>query len=305
MSADKYLVHKPVELDKVKKAKRPSDHDLVNYYIAQPKYDGCALVVFVHAIRGDDGKFSTNIRTRTGENVLSCYHIEEAIAAFPAITPGVYFGEAWQPGRTAAEISGDVRRHDAAEGLQFVVYDFVTHEEFKQGHSDLGYEERIMRLPEPFFRIAQEGNPIWPATCEGTLADWGLTPDEAAKQYVALGGYDGIILRDPRGKWKKGVGTDGEIIKVKTKLSYALRVVGWEPGKGKHAGKIGTLLVSFNGKTQGAGTGLKDSERLLEEYNDRWANKIVEIEAMGLTADGLLREPRLKGVRVDVMEPDA
>jgi ATP-dependent DNA ligase len=305
MSRDQWLVHKPVEPEKVKKDKRPSEHDLCNHYIVQPKYDGCALVIFVHSIADDKGLFSTNIRTRTGEHVASCYHIEEAIAHFPAIKPGVYFGEAWQKGRTAAEISGDVRRHSAAPDLQCVIYDYVTHDEFQQGFSDLGYEERIMRLPEPFFRIAQEGNPIWPATCEGTLAEWELTPMQAAKQYVELGGYDGIILRDPRGKWSRGVGTNGEIIKVKTKLSYALRVVGWEPGKGKHAGKIGTLLVSFNGKTQGAGTGLKDSERLLEEYNDRWANKIVEIEAMGLTADGLLREPRLKGVRVDVMEPDA
>lgn len=299
------LVHKPVELDKVKKAKRPSEHDLQNYYIVQPKYDGCALVVLVHSIADADGNFFVETHTRTGERVVSCQHIEEALAKFPAIEPGVYFGEAWEPGRTAAEISGDVRRHGEAPGLQLVVYDYVTHEEFENGKSDLGYEERIERLPETFFRITQEGNPVWPATCEGTLADYGLTADEAAKQYVALGGYDGIILRDPRGKWAQGVGTNGEIIKVKTKLSFALRVVGWEPGKGKHTGKIGTLLVSFRGKTQGAGTGLKDSERLLEEYNDRWANKIVEIEAMGLTADGLLREPRLKGGRVDVLEPDA
>lgn len=299
------LVHKPVELDKVKKAKRPSEHDLQHHYIVQPKYDGCALVVVVESIADTQGRYSVMVRTRTGERVQSCAHIAEALAHFPAIKRGVYFGEAWEPGRTAAEISGDVRRHEPAPNLQMVVYDYVTLEEFDNGFSPLGYEERIERLPETFFRIAQEGNPVWPATCEGTLADYGLTADEAAKQYVALGGYDGIILRDPRGKWTQGVGTNGEIIKVKTKLSFALRVVGWEPGKGKHAGKIGTLLVSFRGKTQGAGTGLKDSERLLEEYNSRWANKIVEIEAMGLTADGLLREPRLKGERVDVLEPDA
>lgn len=299
------LVHKPVELDKVKKAKRPSEHDLQNYYIVQPKYDGCALVVFVHSIADANGNFSTSIRTRTGEDVVSCRHIEEALAKFPAIEPGVYFGEAWEPGRTAAEISGDVRRHSPAPGLQLVVYDYVTHEEFENGKSDLGYEERIERLPETFFRITQEGNPVWPATCEGTLADWDLTADEAALQYVALGGYDGIILRDPRGKWRQGVGTDGEIIKVKPLMSSALRVVGWEPGKGKYEGMIGTLVVSFHGKEQGAGTGLKDKERSLAEYNDRWANKIVEVEYMGVTSDGYMREPRLKGVRVDVLEPDA
>ena len=55
----------------------------------------------------------------------------------------------------------------------------------------------------------------------------------------------------------------------------------------------------------GAGTGLRDDERDVSKFEANWLGKIVEIEAMDYSSDGLLREPRLKGVRLDKLEPDA
>lgn len=302
-----YIVHKPVELDAVKKSLRPTREELEQIYLCQPKYDGCHMIVVVRAL----DKSQVEVLTRTGETVTSCDHIVECLLKFPGITTGVYMGEAWHPTRPQNEISGAVRKGEAREWLQFVVFDYLTCEEWDAGESNLGYLERTQRIPDPFFRInVGETTPVWPAVCEGTLYEHGVSYEEAAKEYVSLAGqggghYDGIILRNPVGKWKRGKGTDGEIIKIKPTLSFALRITGYVPGKGKHEGKIGSLVVSFKGKPMGAGTGLKDDQRNVEDFDRLFRDKIAEIEAMGYSADGLLREPRFKGVRHDVLEPDA
>src|SRR5690606_37030222 len=96
-------------------------------------------------------------------------------------------------------------------------------------------------------------------------------------------------------------GTGGEIIKVKNRIRVTLPVVGYEKGEGKHAGRIGALVCYYNGKEQRIGTGLTDKQR--EDWM-RELPALVEVEAMGLSKDGLLREPRLKGVRYDVLEAD-
>lgn len=307
MSRSNYLVHKPVTVENVNKCVGLTEEILHRFYLIQPKYDGVSLVMKLLAIWDEATQTCAfEITTRTGEVVTSCDHIGECLAKFPGIVPGVYFGEGWIPGRSCQKISGDVRRHRPAPLVQMPIFDYVTLEEFAAGRSELGYEARVARLPETFFRIETEGAPIWPAACEGTLDEIGITGDEAARQYVALGGYDGVIARHPLGTWTMGGGSNGEIVKIKPRgIDLTLRVIGYELGKGKHTGRIGTLIVSLNGKRQGAGTGLKDSQRDVENFERDWLGKLVDITALGYTEEGMLREPVLGAVRHDVLEPDA
>lgn len=301
-----YTVHKAVELDKVKTARRKEIIDgdeLRTRYIAQAKYDGCNCVVIVP----EEGPVT--IESRTGETVLSMDHVRAAYASFPDIVPGVYLGEAWCPDATFPEISGWFRKRSTTEDtmrLQHVLFDYLTLIEWQAGESELTYEERVARLPEQFSAVPRQLAPIWLAETFGVIAEnWGeTTPQRVCNELVAAGGYDGAIFRDPDGKWTRGNGTGGEIIKVKAKFTFDLRVTGYEEGKGKHAGRIGTLVVSYKGKQQGAGTGLKDSERSIADFYDNWHGQIVEIECLGVTEDGMLREPRLKGIRHDKTEAD-
>lgn len=300
-----YIVHKAVELSKVTKARREliSQGALYDTFIAQAKYDGCNCVVIV-PVEGP-----VIIQSRTGEDVKSMDHVKMAYANYPEIVPGVYLGEAWCPDATFPEISGWFRKQQTNENtarLQHAVFDYLTLEEWEAGHSDLGYVERVVRMPESFGRIPQGKAPLWLAQSFGVLKDTfpGTSPQALCNKLVDAGGYDGAIFREPYGKWDRGNGTNGEIIKVKAKYTFDLRVVGYEEGKGKHAGRIGTLVVSYKGQRQGAGTGLKDDERSIEDFEVNWLNKIVEIECLGVTEDGMLREPRLKGLRPDKLEAD-
>lgn len=316
MSKD-YIVHKAVEVSnthKEVKALLSQPGYLEANYIAQPKYDGCNMVVVVQQHKDEKNNewwWALDAYSRTGEIVKSVDHILMAMELLPGLKAGVYLGEAWAPDLTFPEISGRFRKQKTTEEtarLQFVIFDYLTDIEWINETSLLGYEERVARLPSALAQIKQCAAPVWLAGSFGKLAEtWPNTPaQKVCNELVAAGGYDGLILRDPDGRWFKGVpGHTGEIIKVKAKQSFDLRVVGYELGEGKHEGKIGTLVVEFRGKRQGAGTGLKDKDRFIYNFHQQWLGKIVEVECLGVTPDGLLREPRLKGVRHDKLEPDA
>jgi len=305
----KYLIHKAVELDKVTKARKAllsAPGYLEKNFIAQPKFDGCNMIFKVSA----DGTWGA--WSRTGEEIKSVDHVAMAMLTFPDMVTGVYLGEAWIPDTPFPEISGLFRTGSTTEEtckLQFAIFDYLTLEEWDNGKSEMGYANRVARMAPALGQIPQGQAPIWLAGSYGHIHEvWNeqTTAQQICNLLVEAGGYDGLILRDPYGEWEAGdSGTGGEIIKVKAKQTFDLRVVGWLPGKGKHDGKIGTLLVDFRGAEQGAGTGLKDAERDASEFADRWLGKIVEIECLGVTADGMLREPRLKGIRHDKLEPDA
>lgn len=297
----RYLVHKAVEVTKVQKKFRPSERDLTHNYLCQPKYDGCNMIVHKFGASPE----LVGIVSRTGEKVHSAEHIKEAVAAAPFMPNGTYLGEYWHPHLAQPVISGKFRDTKQQHGeMFFVIFDYLTTEEFDAGHSPLSYTERVARLPDLFFKVEELRSWVFPAESQGYLIDHEMTPMEAALQFSNGGAYDGIILRKPDGTWTAGSGTTGEIIKVKPRMTLDLRVVGFEPGRGKHEGKIGTLLVDYKGKTQGAGTGLKDVEREISEFEELWYGSIVEIECMGVTEDGYLREPVLKGKRFDKEEAD-
>lgn len=300
--ANKPIIHKAVELSKVQKKLQPSERELTHNYLCQPKYDGCNMVAHKFGASNE----LIGLTSRTGEKVHSAEHIKEALAQAPFLPMGTYLGEYWHPFLEQPEVSGKFRdtKQQHTEPF-FVIFDYLTHEEFDAGFSPLSYTERVARIPPLFFKIEEFKSPVFPAESQGYLIDHEMTPMEAALAFSSSGKYDGIILRKPDGTWTRGSGTTGEIIKVKPLLSLDLRVVGFEPGRGKYEGMIGTLLVEYEGKTQGAGTGLKDSQRNIAEFEKLWLDRIVEIDCLGITADGYLREPRLKGVRFDKEEADA
>ena len=113
-------------------------------------------------------------------------------------------------------------------------------------------------------------------------------------------GYDGLILADPEGTWTAGRGTTGEKVRLKKTLSFDLRVTGVHEGVGEKTGRaVYTLTVDYKGKSLGVGSGLPHDFDRVPKVGD-----IVEIHAMDYSSDGLLREPRYKGIRFDKEQAD-
>lgn len=289
-----FYVHKAVELDKVKTARRRELSEpgyLDQHYILQPKYDGVCGVV------------DTNervMRSRTNEVAPSCNHL--ALTVAEVFGPHkVVFGEVWKRETEQSKISGDFRRKSPAPWLDFMVFDVITLEEFDQGFSCTPYAERLESINTAILLYAGIGGRnrcVYPALYYGQ-GTYGRHEDMRTLT-LSLPGFDGVVLRDPEGYWYRGRGTGGEIIKSKQVLSFDLRVVGVEEGEGKLAGHAGALLLRWkDGATIKAIGGTFEDRKAWLADPSSIVDSIVEVQAMAYSTDGLLREPRIKGIRYD------
>lgn len=294
----KYINQAPKELKAQSAAfkKKWKNHDQLVYHgwIIQPKFDG------VHVMIHTDGY----VRTRTGEEVLSVPHLlEQAVACFG---PGhVLFCEAYKFGTPHKDINGAVRRQYPQPDLIGVVYDVVTQAEFDEGRSWWPYWKRLENAAlcvygTPSLRVPPE----YQYDVGGTV-----NVDKLALEYKnnPVDAYDGLILRDATAQWAAGASKNGEVIKVKPSLSLDLQVIGQFAEQ--RATKLGGYLtVTYNGVPSDVGSGL--TQAMLADIigTDNFAacfvGNIAEIECLGITPDGKLREPRFKGFRFDTVSEE-
>ena len=291
----KYINQAPKELKAQSAAfkKEWKNHDQLVYYgwIIQPKFDG------VHVMIHTDGY----VRTRTGEEVLAVPHLlEQAQLCFG---PGlVLFCEAYKFGTPHKDINGAVRRQYAQPDLIGVVYDVVTQAEFDAGNCPRSYWQRydfaaINVLDAPGLITAPE------CQYEG---DGPVNVDKLALEYKSnpKDAYDGLILRDITAPWRRGAAKEGEVIKVKPVLSLDLNVVG-QSVELKPTKLGGNITVEYNGVNTDVGSGLtQDILKRMYRSSTLTVGRIAEIECLGITPDGKLREPRFKGFRFDTVNEE-
>lgn len=290
---------KAVELSKCSaafKKKYPDLRALVDAgWKAYRKYDGC-MGIAVLTPDGPAGMFS-----RTGKPVASCDHILAALHKrtrdYWSVggTPIAFIGEVWQPDTPFPEISGKFRAKRASPDLQFVMFDYTTaHDSVAPfvTNSPRPYWDRYMglgRLTGEFPLYLAERASIGPHE----------DPETVARQYVEAGGYDGLVLRDEDARYTVGLAKEGQIVKVKPLLSLDLRIeeIKTEPGD-KTGRPVHTIRVSYRGVDTWVGSGVPHDKTLLGRGD------IVQIDCLGLTEDGKLREPRYVATRYDKEFPD-
>jgi ATP-dependent DNA ligase len=303
------LILKAVEYDKCS-AKFKKTYPNVEFlptdgWLLQRKYDGC----FGMAVLREDG--GSQMLSRTGEDwSASCGRILSELAE--ALTEhrgqgwhsAVILGEVWHQTWSFPVISGKFRKRAPCPELLFAANDVLpeglaTPFEYRARYADLLSMLGNVPAGDPAFRVfcvpLEDKGP-------GTVFDLAL-------KWQGEGGYDGAILRDPRAPYTIGLARQGQIVKVKPSLSLDLRVIGVLPGEGKHEGRAGALRCDLgDGKFVDVGTGMSDADR--EEF---WQCRdgmlaphvtVVEVEAMGWSTEGKLREPRFKGIRHDKETPD-
>lgn len=262
--------------------------------ILLPKYDGCfAMVGFFN---GEPFR----IWSRTGEEVKSMGHIyEDLLKVYPWLADKdkgwMVLGEAWNPGKEFSDLSGEFRRQYPQPQLGFAPFDlvqFVMVNGVPRLSSATPYTFRLSPLTDARKVEAKVYVPV-PVVCDSRDH-----AERYARYLKDLGGYDGAICGDATAGYTPGAGKGGEFIKLKPLLSYSLEVVGFERDHGEKTGRpTGALVVRFKeGKTCKVATGMTEAQ---QANLAQFMHTIIEVEAMGITSGGLLREPRFKGVRSD------
>lgn len=130
------------------------------------------------------------------------------------------------------------------EGVSFVVFDAPNRPE--------GFESRLAYIFSLDLGHFAFGHPHSPCKSRQE-AEEHLKAAEAA-------GAEGLMYRKP-GSLYEGR-RSSTLLKFKPFKDMEVTVVGHEPGKGRHKGRLGGLVVRLdNGKTFNVGTGLTDAER--------------------------------------------
>lgn len=117
------------------------------------------------------------------------------------------------------------------------------------------------------------------------------------RRVEGLGG-EGLMMRRPGSRYE--VGRSHSLLKVKSFHDAEARVIGHQPGTGKHKGRLGALLVEMpNGIQFNVGTGLSDRER----ENPPPVGAIITYRYQELSDGGVPRFPSYVGVRHDFAWP--
>ena len=262
----------------------------------QRKYDGCAVIIRV---------LPDGTKTAISATGKPCVSIDHVLARLrPMDKPYTLCGEALLPNRPFAESSGAFRRHSVQPALFVWLFDCAV-----DGEEHRPYKERKALIYHLVSIDMDRGvgtvfGAVHSQYCEGpeNAQKWGMTYADDKPTNINRFFCDGAIWRDPEAAFEIGR-SKGSIIKVKPLMECDLLVVGTEEGKGKYVGKIGALVCRYkNAKLVKVATGMTDSERAMAPAE--FIGAIVSVAAMGETEDGMLREPRYRGIRTDKLAAD-
>lgn len=197
-------------------------------------------------------------------------------------------GELWVGRKQFQRCVSIVRRFDAGEEWRQVRYLIFDAPGLKLPFEDR--QEAIRKL------VAEQKPPHAEWVKQEPCRDIAHMKEELAR-VEALGG-EGVMMRRPGSHYE--VGRSHSLLKVKSFHDAEARVIGHQPGTGKHKGRLGALLVEMpNGKHFAVGTGLTDAER----KSPPPVGAIITYRYQELTDDGIPRFPSYVGVRHDLAWP--
>ena len=271
--------------------------------LVEPKLDGVRVLTVV-----DYESRTVTQYTRNGKELVNFPHIVKAFEdnidnfARSYVFDGEVVSNSFQDLMTQVHRKSDVQAQDA----RLMLFDVVPLVEFKRGESVMGQRRRTAFLKENFSKIFADSGCI--EIVPQKEFDLDVFTDEIEfkdfNKAMVEQGYEGIMIKDPNGRWEGKRSTAW--LKQKPFIEVSLAVTAVEEGTGRNQGRLGAFICEGedDGKTisVNVGSGLTDAQR--KEF---WADtealigQVIEVRADAITQnqDGTysLRFPRFMRFR--------
>jgi DNA ligase-1 len=270
---------------------------LAGQKLIEVKLDGVRVITIVWP----DGRVLQF--SRNGKELVNFPHIVEQFSKTvtgitePTVFDGEVMSSSFQDLMKQVHRKSDVQSSDATLHL----FDFLPLSAFEQGHWDRAQSARSEKLTA-WKDLWLEETPNVTVVGQELVDLDSVSGQQRYKEINAAaiaGGYEGIMLKDPKAAYECKRNTAW--LKLKPFIEVSLEVVDFEEGTGRNAGRLGAIICE--GEDDGrrirvnVGSGFSDSDR--DSYwtgRDQMVNKIVEVRADAVTQnqDGTysLRFPR-------------
>ena len=265
--------------------------------LIEVKLDGVRVITVVYP----DGRVDQY--SRNGKELVNFPHVKEQLAKIAGqfTEPMVLDGEIMSG--TFQDLMKQIHRKSSAKANDAVLnlFDAIPLVQFEAGESATTQTVRSEWLKK-WFEANEASLPNVTVVAQELV---NLDKPEGQKRYKEInqmaidGGYEGIMLKDPKAgyKCKRSVAW----LKLKPFIEVSLTVTAVEEGTGKNVGKLGAFVCegTDDGKdiVVNVGSGFSDNDR--EAYwtaRDEVVGKVVEVRADAITQnqDGTysLRFPR-------------
>jgi DNA ligase 1 len=269
--------------------------------LVEPKLDGVRVLTVV-----DYESRIVTMYTRNGKELVNFPHIVKAFEDNMDNWGRSYVFDGEVVSTSFQALMKEVHRKENAQAqdARLMLFDIVPLAEFKAGASVMGQKRRSAFLRENFSKLFADSG------CIDIIAqqefDLDVFTDEIEfKDYnkaAVAAGYEGIMIKDPNGKWegKRSVAW----LKQKPFIEVSLAVIETEEGTGRNVGKMGALVCegTEDGKLirVNVGSGFTDKDRD-EFWSCKVDGQVIEVRADAITQnqDGTysLRFPRFMRFR--------
>lgn len=269
-------------------------------FIVTQKLDGFRAVVEVN------DKKVISVKTRKGKIINGLTELKNDIEKVLTTTNHMIFdGELLleDPDNTLTSVerfqkTGQMLSADGeCRNIGFNIFDSLPYDEFKQGISELTYNERRTVYLAPF--TAGDFVRVIPILGTSTKKDILLWSDYANEM-----GFEGVMLNDPNAKYETKR-TKG-LLKVKKMHTADLPIVGFEEAiDGKNKGSLKSIILQLdNDNLVNVSSGLTEQQRHhIWNNQDQYLGKILEIqyfeETKNKNGGRSLRFPVVKSIRDD------
>lgn len=278
-------------------------------YSGQIKKDGVSSLTVIRGV-------TARIFSRTGKKLTNVGRLENDITQL-CLEDGIYLGELCCPCISLEVLSGTVnpnRVNSLRPELEYVRdklemhwFDYVPIEDFIEGESPLTFLKRYALLVSSVRDKLQQ----YPNVNLVPLR-YEINPENFAKEAIA-NGEEGVVIRPLNGNWEAGH-KGWRAMKIVRGVSYDLRCIGYEEGKGKYKGKIANLIFKWkDGKTikgmLGKGWSHDDAMEMFccaddKDLSGSPVGEIFQVYALEESSQGKLRLPKVGERRHDKSESD-
>ena len=254
------------------------------YVFVEPKLDGIRCFAVVEnekaLLFARSGKLITNFDSTIGDALLQ-------------LGNGCYDGELM--GEDFVSLMRQAYRKENVDTATtyLALFDYLSLEEWKSGQTSTSCEERYNHLRNTVGQGNQYVNVIERHQVEASYAPI----KELHDRFVAQG-FEGAMIKDPTAAYKFGRGY--EVMKLKDFHDVDLIIEGLDEGTGRHKGRLGAVVVNYQGTEVKVGSGFSDELRE-QVWNDPtgFIGRMIEVRYQEVTPDGSLRFPTFVCFRND------